>query len=82
MDNIPLFYINLGECFETVKHFYSDEAVEGKARWSNEDISQNFYKIPDNKRNTKVLHGEKRTSEVNLILDYLIELKNNNYFND
>ena len=39
-----------------------------------------IYRIPDDKRNTKVLHGEKRTSEVNLILDYLVELKNNNFF--
>ena len=70
----------LREGFETVKHFYSDEAVEGKARWSNEDTSQNFYRIPDNKRDTKVLHGEKRTSEVNLILDYLVNLKDNSYF--
>lgn len=76
----PLCYVNLGEGLETVKHFYSDEAVEGKARWSNEDTSQNFYRIPDNKRDTKVLHGEKRTSEVNLILDYLVEINNNNFF--
>lgn len=76
----PLCYVNLGEGLETVKHFYSDEAVEGKARWSNEDTSQNFYRIPDNKRDTKVLHGEKRTSEVNLILNYLVEINNNNFF--
>ena len=79
---LPLSYINLGEGVETVKHFYSDDAVEGKLRWDNNDSSKNFYKIPDNKRYTKVLHGEKRTSEINLILDYLVELKNNNYFND
>jgi hypothetical protein len=78
----PLCYINLGEGFETVKHFYSDKSTEGQSISSNGDISQNFYKIPDNKRDIKVLHGEKRTSEVNLILDYLVELKNNNYFND
>lgn len=78
----PLCYINLGEGIETVKHFYSENAEEGYARWSEEDLSQNFYKIPNNKRDTKVLHGEKRTSEVNLILDYLVELKNNKYFND
>jgi hypothetical protein len=69
----PLCYINLGEGFETVKHFYSDESTEDLS--SNVDISQNFYKIPDNKRDIKVLHGEKRTSEVNLILDYLLKLK-------
>jgi hypothetical protein len=68
---IPLCYINLGEGLETVKHFYSDEAKEGTLRWSETDYSQNFYLIPDDKRNTKVLHGEKRTSEVELILEYL-----------
>jgi hypothetical protein len=71
----PLCYINLGEGIETVKHFYSDDAEEGKLRWDNNDNSQNFYRIPDNKRDTKVLHGEKRTSEVNLILDYLVNFK-------
>ena len=81
-EGFPLCYVNLGEGFETVKHFYSEEAVEGQSRWSDTDSSQNFYRIPDNKRNTKVLHGEKRTSEIDLILDYLVELKNNNYFND
>jgi hypothetical protein len=76
----PLCYVNLGEGLETVKHFYSDDAEEGKLRWDSNDISQNFYKIPDNKRDTKVLHGEKRTSEVDLILDYLTELNKNNFF--
>lgn len=78
---LPLCYINLGEGFETVKHFYSEDAIEGSSRWSDTDFSQNFYRIPDNKRNTKVLHGEKRTSEVNLILDYLVEINKNKYFN-
>jgi hypothetical protein len=79
---MPLSYINLGEGVETVKHFYSDDAIEGKLRWDENDVSKNFYKIPDNKRNSKVLHGEKRKSEINLILDYLLYLKNNKYFND
>jgi len=78
----PLCYVNIGEGLETVKHFYSDDAVEGKLRWDDNDNSKNFYKIPDNKRNSKVLHGEKRTSEVDLILEYLVELKNNKYFNE
>jgi len=67
----PLCYINLGEGLETVKHFYSDESVEGNLRWSDTDTSQNFYKIPDDKKYVKVLHGEKRTSEVESILDFL-----------
>ncbi len=67
----PLCYINIGEGLETVKHFYSNESKEGNLRWSDTDTSQNFYKIPDDKKYVKVLHGEKRSSEVNKILDFL-----------
>lgn len=72
---LPLSYINLGEGLDTVKHFYSNEAIEGTLRWDEHDLSQNFYRIPEDKRNVKVLHGEKRTSEVDLILEYLKKLK-------
>ena len=74
-EGFPLCYINLGEGLETVKHTYSDEAKGGHFRWSDEDHSKRFYVIPDDKKNIKVLHGEKRTSEVNLILDFLNTLK-------
>ena len=74
-EGLPLCYINLGEGVETVKHTYSDEGKEGTFRWSEEDHSQRFYRIPEDKRNIKVLHGEKRTSEVDLILDYLKNMK-------
>jgi hypothetical protein len=75
----PLCYINLGEGLETVKHLYL-EGEEGYQSWDENDGSKRFYKIPDDKRNIKVLHGEKRTSEVDLILDYLSALKQNGYF--
>jgi hypothetical protein len=68
---LPLCYINLGEGIETVKHTYSDQSKAGEYRWSDYDHSKRFYAIPDDKRDIKVLHGEKRTSEVNLILDFL-----------
>lgn len=74
-EGFPLCYINLGEGLETVKHFYSVDAKEGTLRWSDEDSNQNFYMIPEDKRNVKVLHGEKRTSEVDLILDYLKQMR-------
>lgn len=74
-EGFPLCYINLGEGLETVKHFYSVEAKEGTLRWSDEDSSQNFYMIPEDKRNVKVLHGEKRSSEVDSILNYLKKIK-------
>jgi hypothetical protein len=60
----PLCYVNLGEGLETVKHIYSETSQAGELRWSEEDHSQRFYMIPEDKRNIKVLHGEKRTSEV------------------
>lgn len=69
----PLCYINL-DGIETVKHFYSDESVEGLCRWDESDTSKNFYMIPSDKRNVKVLHGEKRDSEYELIIDYLKKL--------
>ena len=74
-EGFPLCYINLGEGLETVKHFYSVDAKEGTLRWSDEDSNQNFYMIPEDKRNVKVLHGEKRVPEVDLILDYLKKIK-------
>jgi hypothetical protein len=78
---LPLCYINLGEGLETVQHFYSDSAKEGDFRWSDTDTSQNFYRIPDSKKLVKVLHGEKRESEVNLILDHIKTLQSTGYFN-
>ena len=72
---LPLCYVNLGEGLDTVKHFYSNEAIEGTTRWDEHDFSQNFYRIPEDKRNVKVLHGEKRPEEVDLILEYLKKLK-------
>lgn len=80
-EGFPLCYINLGEGLSTVNHFYL-EGQEGHQSWDDYDTSKNFYKIPDDKKNIKVLHGEKRKSEVDLILDYLVNLKNNNYFNE
>lgn len=71
----PLCYINLGEGLESVKHLYSEDAKEGNLRWSDTDTSQNFYKIPDNKKYVKVLHGEKRPSEVDKILNFISDKK-------
>ena len=51
------------------------DSVEGLCRWDESDTSKNFYMIPNDKRNVKVLHGEKRDSEYELIIDYLKKLK-------
>lgn len=70
---LPLCYVNLSDGIETVNHLYSDMAVEGNLRWDESDTSRNFYKIPDDKKYVKVLHGEKRTSEVDKIIDFFIK---------
>jgi len=81
-EGFPLCYINLREGIDTVRHFY-EQGQPGFSTWMSEedkDYSLNFYKIPDEKRNIKVLHGEKRNDEFKKILDYLVNLKNSNYF--
>ena len=70
-EGFPLCYVNLGDGIETVKHTYSESSEAGEFSWSDDNHSQRFYMIPSDKRNIKVLHGEKRSSEVNLILEYL-----------
>jgi hypothetical protein len=44
------------------------------------DFTKHFYKIPDDKRDVKVLHGEKTTSEMNKIVYFLKEINYNGYF--
>jgi len=66
----PLCYVNISNGLETVKDFYTNH---------NESyFDGNFYKIPEDKRNIKVLHGEKRPFEVNIILNFLIKYNENN----
>lgn len=65
----PLCYINI-DGLETVKHFYSYNSIEGELRWSDNEYEKNFYKIPIEKRYVKVLHGEKRTYEIDKILNF------------
>ena len=72
----PLCYVNLREGLDTVKFFFSEKAKEGTFSYdeSGKDPSLNFFKIPNDKRLIKVLHGEKRESEVDKILDFLVEI--------
>jgi hypothetical protein len=67
---LPLCYVNIDEGIKTVEHLYSNESREGELRWDENDTSKNFYKIPESKRNIKVLHGEKRKSEVDKIINF------------
>ena len=80
-DGFPLCYVNLGDGLETVKHTYSNNSEAGESSWSDENHSQRFYMIPEDKKNIKVLHGEKRPPEVDKILDHLNRLNLINFFN-
>jgi hypothetical protein len=79
----PLCYVNLRNGLQTVRHFY-EEGQPGFSTYmdeENKDYSLNFYSIPSEKRNVKLLHGEKRPDEIEKIIDYLKGLKNSGYFN-
>jgi len=79
-DYLPLCYINLNEGIETTKDFYNKNNSTGIQNYDENNLTTHFYKIPENKRDVKVLHGEKLTSECNKIIFYLKELKENGYF--
>ena len=77
----PLCYVNLDNGLETVKDFYTRE-MDGSylINYDEGDFTKHFYKIPDDKRDVKVLHGEKTTSEMNKIVYYLNQIKYDGYF--
>ena len=82
-EGFPLCYVNLRDGLQTARHFY-EEGQPGFSTYmseENKDYSLNFYSIPAEKRNVKLLHGEKRPEEIEKIIDYLIDLKNSGYFN-
>lgn len=79
----PLCYVNLDNGVETVKDLYTSEHKEGGfVNYVDGDFTKHFYKIPDDKRNIKVLHGEKLTTEMNKIVYFLKELQYNGYFDN
>jgi len=77
----PLCYVNLDNGLETVKDFYTRD-TDGSylVNYDENDFTKHFYKIPDDKRDVKVLHGEKTTTEMNKIVYYLKQLDYNGYF--
>jgi len=77
----PLCYINIGDGVNTVLDFYNTEHENNKlVNYDVKNIKTHFYKIPEDKKNVKVLHGEKKKDEVDKIINYLIELNKNEYF--
>jgi hypothetical protein len=80
-DYFPLCYINLSDGFETVKDFYlNDYSLNALVEYDEFNYHKNFYKIPESKKDVKVLHGEKITSECDKIIVYLKKLEENGYF--
>lgn len=80
-DYFPLCYINLSDGLETVKDFYlNDYSLNALVEYDEFNYQKNFYKIPESKKDVKVLHGEKITSECDRIILYLKKLEENGYF--
>jgi hypothetical protein len=77
----PLCYVNLDNGLSTVKDFYTTERESNSlVNYDESDFTKHFYKIPDDKIDVKVLHGEKTTSEMNKIVYFLKEINYNGYF--
>lgn len=72
-DGLPMSYINLNEGLQTVKNFYEIQINE-------DTLVGDFLRIPKDKKQIKVLHGEKREQEIEKIIQYLDILKQNGYF--
>jgi hypothetical protein len=68
---LPLCYVNIAEGVKTVKDFYSDSVSAGTRSWDEEEHDKRFFAIPNDKSHVKVLHGEKRKDEADLIIDFL-----------
>lgn len=72
-DGLPMSYINLSEGFDSVRDLYEIEVNE-------DTFISDFLKIPRDKNQIKVLHGEKREQEIEKIIQYLDLLKEKGYF--
>jgi autotransporter strand-loop-strand O-heptosyltransferase len=62
-NGLPMSYINV-ESSSTVDHFLSTEAKENT-------LINEFYRIPKNKKEIKVFHGEKRQDEIDKIFQII-----------
>jgi hypothetical protein len=80
-NHFPLCYINLSHGIDTVKDFYlNNYSLNALVDYDEVNVEKNFYKIPESKKDVKVLHGEKLTSECDKIILYLKKLKEDGYF--
>ena len=65
---------------EFIKSLLDGKELNSLVNYDEGDFTKHFYKIPDDKRDVKVLHGEKITSECDKIIVYLKKLEENGYF--
>jgi hypothetical protein len=70
---LPMSYINVNEGLETVKKFY-------ETNFDEDTLVGDFLRIPKDKNQIKVLHGEKREQEIEKIIQHLDLLKESGYF--
>lgn len=70
---LPASHVNIGEGHEAVKRFYHIQNDK-------EILAGQFYRIPKDKKQIKVFHGEKREQEIEKIIQHLDFLKENGYF--
>jgi len=69
-EGLPISYINV-DGSNTLKHFFNFNTKKNT-------LVKDFYRIPENKNNIKVFHGEKRQSEIDKmfeIIDNTIQTK-------
>lgn len=72
-EGLPMSYININDGLETVKNFYELSVDQ-------DTLLGEFLKIPKDKNQIKVLHGEKREQEIEKIIQHLDLLKEKGYF--
>ncbi len=70
---MPMSYINLENGFESVVEFF-------ESNYSKDTLLTDFFKIPGDKNQIKVLHGEKREQELEKIIQHLDFLKEKGYY--
>jgi|694.fasta_scaffold28389_3 autotransporter strand-loop-strand O-heptosyltransferase len=66
LDGLPMLYINLVNS-STLEHFFSTDGKPG-------ELISTFYRLPEEKNNIKVFHGEKRRDEIIKIFNILDNL--------
>lgn len=72
-EGLPMSYINLSEGLASVEKFYEMDLDQ-------DTLVSDFLKIPKDKNQIKVFHGEKREQELEKIIQHLDFLKEKGYY--